>query len=260
MRPEQIALQLYTLREFTQTDEGLGETFRRVAEIGYTAIQVSGIGPVPAERVKQLADAWGLTICATHTPWRRIENELEKVAEEHRLWNCNYVGLGSIPAEYRSRGADGYKAFAAKAGPIAAKLKETYGLQFVYHNHDFEFESFGGKTGMDILFEETDPAAFGFELDLYWVQAGGGDPAAWVRKAAGRMQVVHFKDMAIAEGKPVFAEVGEGNMNYDAIIEACDETGVEWRVVEQDVCRRDPFESVAISLRNLKGKCEGGTA
>lgn len=66
------------------------------------------------------------------------------------------------------------------------------------------------------------------------------------------MQVVHLKDMAIVERKTAFAEIGEGNMNYPDIIEACRETGVEWYVVEQDVCRRDPFESLAISLNYLK--------
>jgi len=111
--------------------------------------------------------------------------------------------------------------------------------------------SYDGVTGMDVLLNETDSEAVGFELDLYWVQAGGGSPFDWVRKVAGRMQVIHLKDMAIVSRAPVFAEVGEGNMDYDGIIEACHENGVEWYVVEQDVCRRDPFESLEISLRNL---------
>ncbi|SEU18143.1 sugar phosphate isomerase/epimerase [Paenibacillus sp. NFR01] len=256
MRSEQLAAQLYTLRHYTQTADGLRDSLRKVAAAGYRSIQVSGIGPIPDETVKTLADAEGLSICATHTPWNRLEQELEAVAAQHTLWDCRYVGLGALPEVYRDS-AEGYRNFAAKAGEIARKLQEEHGLQFVYHNHHFEFERFGDKTALQILLEETDPASFGFELDLYWVQAGGGDPVEWIHKVAGRMQVVHFKDMEIVSGKQLFAEVGEGNMNYDAIIRACDETGVEWRVVEQDECRRDPFESLAMSWRYLQAKCEG---
>ncbi|GGA29294.1 sugar phosphate isomerase/epimerase family protein [Paenibacillus physcomitrellae] len=255
MKPVNLAVQLYTLRNFTQTEKGLKDTFNKVAAIGYRSAQVSGIGPIPHETVKKLADEAGLSICATHVPWDRLVDDLEGVAEQHRLWNCRYVGLGSLPESYRGS-ADGYRTFAKQANEIALKLKNDYDLQFVYHNHHFEFEKYGDKTGLEILFDETDPSAFGFELDLYWVQAGGGDPVEWIHKVAGRMQVVHFKDMAIVSGKQVFAEVGEGNMNYEALIRACDETGVEWMVVEQDECRRDPFESVDISLKYLLGKCE----
>lgn len=105
---------------------------------------------------------------------------------------------------------------------------------------------------MEILLTESDPAV-GFELDLYWVQAGGGSPVEWIRKVDGRMQVVHLKDMAIVDSKQVFAEIGEGNMNYKEIIATCRNNGVEWFVVEQDVCRRDPFESLEISLNYLGG-------
>ncbi|WP_342566121.1 sugar phosphate isomerase/epimerase [Paenibacillus sp. FSL R7-0345] len=246
-----IAAQMYTLREFTKTPEGLREAFRKVKEIGYKAVQVSGIGPIDPQLVKEYADENGLAICATHVPWNRMVNDLETLAAEHKLWNCKYIGLGSLPAEYQTS-QEGYRSFVRQATDIARTLKEKHGLQFIYHNHDFEFERFDGVTGMDVLINESDAEVLGFELDLYWVQAGGGSPVNWVRKVEGRMQVVHLKDMAIVERKPTFAEIGEGNMNYPDIIEACRETGVEWYVVEQDVCRRDPFESLAISLNYLK--------
>lgn len=246
-----IAAQMYTLREFTKTPEGLRESFRKVKEIGYKAVQVSGIGPIDPQLVKEYADESGLAICATHVPWNRMVNDLEALAAEHKLWNCKYIGLGSLPAEYQTS-QEGYRSFVRQASDIARTLKEKHGLQFIYHNHDFEFERYDGVTGMDVLINESDAEVLGFELDLYWVQAGGGSPVNWVRKVEGRMKVVHLKDMAIVERKPAFAEIGEGNMNYPDIIEACRETGVEWYVVEQDVCRRDPFESLAISLNYLK--------
>ncbi|MEK4142286.1 sugar phosphate isomerase/epimerase [Paenibacillus sp. FSL L8-0333] len=249
MNRSTIAAQMYTLRDFTKTAEDLRSTFQKVSAMGYEAIQISGIGPIDPKLVKEYADESGLAICATHVSWDRLTNDLDALAAEHKLWNCKNIGLGSLPEKFRT-GQDGYREFAKLMSDIAVTLKDQHDLQFVYHNHDFEFERFDGMTGMEILLTESDPAV-GFELDLYWVQAGGGSPAEWVRKVAGRMQVVHLKDMAIVNRKQIFAEIGEGNMNYKEIINVCRETGVEWFVVEQDVCRRDPFESLEISLRYL---------
>ncbi|WP_310833137.1 sugar phosphate isomerase/epimerase family protein [Paenibacillus pedocola] len=251
MKQTTIAAQMYTLREFTQTPEGLRAAFLKLKDIGYQAVQISGIGKIDPQLVKQYADEAGLTICATHVSWDRLVNDLEALAAEHKLWNCKYIGLGSLPGEYQDS-QESYRTFARLASEIARTLQKEHGLQFIYHNHDFEFERVDGVTGIDVLVEESDADALGFELDLYWVQAGGGSPVDWVRKVQDRMQVVHLKDMAVVDRKQVFAEIGEGNMNYEDIIKACRETGVEWYVVEQDVCRRDPFESLAISLNYLQ--------
>ncbi len=251
MERSTLAAQLYTVREYTKTAEDLRVTLHKVKSIGYESIQLSAIGPVAPELVKAYADESGLSICATHIPMKRLQDDLDSVIAEHKLWNCRYVGLGAMPAAYRTS-AEGYSTFAKEAGDIAAKLRQ-HDLQFVYHNHRFEFEKFDGRrTGLDILLEETDPHDFGFELDLFWVQAGGAQPAEWVRKVQGRMAVVHLKDMAIIHDKQETAEIGEGNMHYGELIQVCRETGVTWYVVEQDNCRRDPFESLAISYRNLQ--------
>ncbi|MEK5237145.1 sugar phosphate isomerase/epimerase [Paenibacillus sp. FSL L8-0470] len=253
MQRSTIAAQMYTLRDFTKTAEDLRAAFQKLKVMGYQAVQISGIGPIDPQLVKQYADEAGLTICATHVPWNRLVNDLDALAAEHKLWNCKYIGLGGLPGEYQSS-QEGYRTFAKLASGIARTLKEEHGLQFVYHNHDFEFERVDGVTGMEVLLQESDPEVFGFELDMYWVQAGGANPVDWVHKVKGRMQVMHLKDMAIISRGQVFAEIGEGNMNYEAIIEAGRETGVEWFVVEQDVCRRDPFESLEISLKYLISK------
>ncbi|WP_139993313.1 sugar phosphate isomerase/epimerase family protein [Paenibacillus paridis] len=250
MNVSNIAVQLYTLRDFCKNEADLEQTLRKVKGMGYEAVQVSGIGPIAPETVKQLADAAGLRICATHVSFESLLDDFENSVQKHKLWNCAYVGIGSIPEEYRSSG-DGYAEFARKASEVGKRLKE-HDLQFIYHNHQFEYQKFDGKTGMDILREESDPSAFGFELDTYWVHVGGVNPVEAIHQVKGRMGVIHLKDLEIIDHQQVFAEIGEGNLNFKAIIEACRETGVEWYVVEQDVCRRDPFESLAISLRNLK--------
>ena len=105
--------------------------------------------------------------------------------------------------------------------------------------------------GLEILFEKGSPSLC-FEIDTYWIQAGGGDPTAWIRKTKGRAPLVHFKDVGLVDRQFIFAEVGEGNLNWIGIIEACKEAGTVWHIVEQDRHQRDPFESVAISLRNMK--------
>jgi sugar phosphate isomerase/epimerase len=246
-----IAAQLYTIREFLKTPEDIAVSLKKVKQMGYDAVQVSGVGPIDSKELKALADQEQLTICATHIGYADFTNNIDEVIAKHQLWNCKYVGIGGLPQEYRTS-KEGYQKFAKEFSEIGRKLNDA-GLKFIYHNHEFEFVKFDGKTGMDILFEESDPKVFDFEIDLHWVQAGGADPVEWIRKVGGRMKVVHLKDWAVtAERERRFAEVGEGNMNYPAILKACDEIGVEWGAVEQDQCYgRDPFESLAISLRNL---------
>ncbi|WP_168119655.1 TIM barrel protein [Paenibacillus sp. HB172176] len=250
MKKSMIAAQLYTLREYCKDEAGLRDALTKVKEIGYDAVQVSGVSAsIAPEAVKAITDELGLTICATHIGFDAMLNDFDAVVAKHKLWNCKYVGLGSIPGEYRGT-KEGYLDFASKANEVSKRLKE-HDLEFVYHNHHFEYTKFDGKTGMELLQEATDPSAFGFELDMYWVQAGGANPVDAVHGVDGRMKVVHLKDMAIVDDKQVFAEVGEGNLNFPAIIKACREIGVEWYVVEQDTCMRDPFESLAMSYNYL---------
>ncbi|HEY8350759.1 MAG TPA: sugar phosphate isomerase/epimerase [Clostridia bacterium] len=248
-----IAVQLYTVREFMKTPEDTVNTLKRVKEIGYDAVQVSGTGYIDrekAELVKKAAEELGLEICATHVGFDQLESEMDWMIELHRMWNCRYVGLGAMPDRFRGS-REGYVEFAGIANGFGKVLSQN-GLRFIYHNHNFEFHKFDGMTGMQILLAETDPEYFDFEIDTYWVQAGGADPIEWIRKLKGRMDVIHFKDMVMYQGNQTMAEVGEGNLNWNGIIEACRETGVKWAAVEQDICLRDPFESLGISLRNLE--------
>lgn len=247
-----LAAQLYTLRDYLKTPEDIASTLKKVKEIGYNAVQVSGVGPIDSAQLKELADNEGLVICATHIGYPDLTERIDEVIAKHQLWDCKYVGLGGLPQDYRSSG-EGYATFAAKATEIGTKLKAA-GQTFIYHNHEFEFAKYDGKTGLDILIEQTDPDAVHFELDVFWVQAGGGDPADWIRKVNGRMKVVHLKDMIVTQDRErQFAAVGEGNMNFRRILDACNEIGVEWGAVEQDSCYgRDPFDCLASSFRYLR--------
>ncbi|MDD3927141.1 MAG: sugar phosphate isomerase/epimerase [bacterium] len=244
-----IAAQLYTLREHLKTPSDIAVTLEKVRSIGYQSVQVSGMGPIDPEELKRITDDLGLTICATHVNFTSLNEDLDRVIETHRIYQCPYVGLGSMPELYRNK--DGFREFARIISGIGAALAEK-SLTLIYHNHSFELTRWGGMTGLDILYKESDPSSFQAELDTYWVQHGGGDVVAWIKKLKGRLPVIHLKDMGIRDGRQVMAEVGEGNLDWKAILAFCEMAGVEWYVVEQDTdFLIDPFESLKTSYENL---------
>lgn len=254
-----LAVQGYTLRDFAKTPEDIAKTCARIKKIGYDAVQLSGWGKIEYPELAKIFKNEGLTCCASHIGFDRIYNETEKVAEEHHIIGCKHTAPGSMPGAWGGntmgygRSLEGYTKFAKDASEASEKLSKL-GITLSYHNHKFEFEKYpkeGGRRGQDILIEDSNKF-LNFELDTFWVQAGGCDPAAYIRKCKGRIPLLHLKDMTIRDDKQIMAEVGEGNLNWPAILQAAKEAGVEWYIVEQDSCERDPFESVAISLRNLK--------
>lgn len=245
-----IAAQLYTLRDFLKTAEDIAQTLPKVAALGYRAVQLSALGPIDTRELKRILDGEGLTVCADHVNFDQLRDHLDAVVEEHAILGCKYIAIPSIPTDYRT--GEGYARFAREASEIGRQMKER-GLVLGYHNHSFEFEKFDGRTGMEILYTESDPEVFTAEIDTYWIQHGGGDPAWWIRSVKGRSPLVHLKDMVMRGREQLMAEVGEGNLNWPAILDACKEAGVEWYIIEQDICQRDPFESLGISLRNLQG-------
>ena len=246
-----VGAQLFTTREFCKALPDIAETLKKVRRIGYTTVQISGFGPVDPKDVAKLVADTGLTVAATHIPYKRFLTELDGVIEEHKLYGCKHPAVGSVPGDYHN--ADGVKRFVGEMGPIAEKLAQA-GMDFSYHNHNTELVRYGAKTWLEMLYEQAGPNVVKAEIDTYWIQAGGGDPAAWIRKCAGREPLVHFKDMCVTrEREQRFAEIGEGNLNWPAILEACKAGGVDHVLVEQDKCYdRSPFDSLAISYRNLK--------
>jgi len=247
-----LGAQLYTVREYTQTPDDVAETLRKVAEIGYPSIQISGFGPVDPKLVAGIVRDHGLTVAATHMGWDRFLDDLDGVIETNGLWGCRHPAIGGLPGEYR--GADGIRRFLEELAPIAEKLAAV-GMDFSYHNHNRELARCdGGKTWLAALYEQADPKVLKAEIDVYWIQAGGGDPAEWLRTCAGRIPVIHLKDMCITpDGEVRMAEIGEGNLNWPAILQAAEAGGTEYYLIEQDDCYgRDPFECLAISYRNLK--------
>ena len=248
--PSRIAAQMFTLREFCKTPTDIAATMARVRKIGYQAIQASGMGPIETQELAKILSGEGLRCCATHVSLDRLMQEPEKVAEEHHILACRYTAIPIAPVPYR-KSAAGYAQCAALATQ-AARTLQPLGLHVSYHNHSFEFQRFGKKNGLEIFFDHADAKLVGAELDTYWVQHGGGDPAAWIEVLSSRQPLLHLKDLVICEDRQIMAEVGEGNLNWPAILAAAAKVGVQWYIIEQDVCQRDPFESLKISLENLR--------
>jgi sugar phosphate isomerase/epimerase len=246
-----VGAQLYTIRDHLKTLPDIAKSLEKIGKAGYKAVQLSGLGPVdPKELVKVVKDS-GLKVVSTHEGWKRFLTELEAVIVEHKNLGCVHPAIGGLPNDYFCE--TGVKRFLDELAPVAARLAQE-GMDFSYHNHNHELARHGGQRWLDMLYGQADPKMLKAEIDTYWIQAGGGDPVEWVRKCAGREPLLHLKDMTITPQRELrFAEIGEGNLNWPAILKAAEESGVEFLLVEQDLCYgRDPFESLAISCRNLK--------
>jgi len=244
-----LGAQLFTLRDHTKTLDEIRRTIDRVRKMGYVAVQASALGPIEPTELASICSAAGVQIVATHINYQRICDEVQAVIDEHQLWGCRHVAIGGLPQEFRNR--EGFSRFAVEASEAARPLIDA-GLTFSYHNHSFELERFEGRTGLDILCDESDPEVFSFEIDTYWIQHGGANPVTWLDKLADRMHIVHLKDLAMDGAQQLFAEVGEGNLEWGPILAAGKRAQIEWYLIEQDQCQRDPFESLELSLRNLR--------
>lgn len=241
----EIGAQLYTVRDFCKDLDGFSETLKRVADIGYKNVQVSGVCGFEAEWLKQQLDTNGLKCVLTHTATDRLENETQKVAIEHNVFDCQYVGLGFYAFTNKENST---AAFIERYKPVAKELKKN-GKYFMYHNHDDEFDKENGILILDRLAEAFTPEEMGFILDTYWIQRGGGDPAWWIEKMNGRVPCIHLKDYA-CKGK--MAVIGEGNINFDRVFEKAENSGCEYMLVEQDECNgENPFDCLERSYKYL---------
>lgn len=249
-----LGAQFFTLRDFCKDLNGLEESMKKVADMGYTSIQLSGVCAYEGEWAAEKAKENGLTVDITHFAYGKIINETEATIKHHDAMNCKCIGIGASPY---SKDDEGLTKFADEIAPIIPKLTAS-GHKLMYHNHHWEFGKLAdGRTFLDALCDRFTPDELGITLDTYWVQAGGADPAAWIKKLHGRIDRIHFKDMVMNNtDKAVrIAPIGEGNMNYDAIIQACLDENIEYGYVELDNCYgEDPFDCMRRSYQFLSSR------
>ena len=249
MSGTKIGITLFTLRDYVKTPKDIADTLKKVKAIGYEHIQLSALGDIDAKELADMIHSEDLHVCATHVGFDRLQDELDAVIEEHRLWGCKNIAVGSMPRPYWDMDG-GFSKFAEDASEVALNLQAA-GMTFSYHNHHTELIHVGDRIGLNILIEDSDPALC-FEIDTYWIQYGGGDPTVWIAKVKDRCPIIHFKDLAVVGREQVMAEIGEGNMNWPGIVTSCEAANAQWYVVEQDTCAGDPFDSAAISCRNMQ--------
>lgn len=244
-----LGAQLFTLRDYTQTAQDLDRSLEQVARMGYQTVQVSAIGPIPAQQVREICDKHGLRVVLTHWNPDRILNDTEAVIEEHEILGCDYIGLGMMPKKYCT--PEWLSHFAEDFKEPAKKIAAA-GKLLMYHNHNIEFQRFHGKLVMDTLLESFAPEELGFTLDTYWVQMGGADVCGWIEKLSGRIPCVHLKDMAVKGWDPIMAPVGEGNLPWEKILATLEKCGkTQYLLVEQDVCQESPFVCLEKSYQYL---------
>ncbi len=244
-----LGVQLFTLRDKCKTAEDFEETLKFLDSIGCHVIQISAIGDIDPEIVGELVKKYNMEVCVTHKPYDRMKNDLAALVHEHDLINCKNIGIGCMPGSVHES-YEGVTGFIMKCNEIAAEMKKM-GKQLCYHNHALEFEVYDGKRTFERLIEEA--PEMHFIPDTYWMQVGGVNPADYLRKLKGRVEVCHFKDMRIVNNQQQFAECGTGNIDFAACYKACKEIGVKYIVIEQDHCYdKDPYESVRIGFEGLK--------
>lgn len=253
MAKTQIGAQMFTLRQYTQTPDDIARTFERVKAMGYDAVQCSALGPIDSESLARCLRDNALTCAATHVSLDQLK-QTQACLDHHAALACSYTAIGGA-GHHPDWSANDWIAFARQLSAAAQPL-EAAGLHVGYHNHSHELAMHDGRRPLDILANHCDPVVW-LEVDTYWIAHGGGDPAVWIDRIAttgpDRVPCVHAKDMAITPtGEQVMAEVGAGNLHWPAILEACKNAGTQWYLVERDRGPTEAFESLRISLENLK--------
>jgi sugar phosphate isomerase/epimerase len=243
-----IAVQMYTLRDVCGEDF-IG-TLKAVAEIGYHGVELAGTYGIAAEELGTLLKDLGLGCAGTHIGIDALENEFDKTVEFYRAVGTSFLTIPGLPGNY-TESAEAWKRTADLLTVTGRKLKEE-GFQLSYHNHSHEFTKFDGEYGLDILYQNSDPDALHAQIDTYWVQHGGEDPADYMKKLGKRMSVIHLKDMA-DDDEQSFAEIGNGILDWERIFKVAEDAGVKWYSIEQDTCPGPTIDSVRISFENLKG-------
>jgi sugar phosphate isomerase/epimerase len=248
-----LGVQLYTVRQQAQSD--LPGVLAAIRKIGYTTVETfAGQYKVPAAQLrKTIADA-GLKLPSGHFGYGDFDTKFDYAKE----LGVHYMVCSSVPEslgnslEGFKRGAEQYNKWGEKA--------QSMGMQFAFHNHNSEFQTYDGVTGIATLLKNTDPKLVQWQMDCYWVAQAGRNPVKMLHEYSGRISMLHLKDRkagaapSVTLGKQAqhFTEVGNGTLHWRQILQAGRKEGVRYMFVEQDITERPPLESLQISYTNLQ--------
>ena len=243
-RIDKVGIQLYTVRDQMKADfEG---TLAHIAQIGYKEVEFAGyFSHAPAD-VKAILDRHGLSSPSTHVAFES-DDQWKAALDAAKTIGHEYIVMPWIPQE-RRKTLDDWKNF-AQVFNHAGQAAHDAGIQFAYHNHDFEFPKLDGQVPYDVLLQSTDPQLVKLEIDLYWITKAGQDPLDYFARWPGRIPLVHVKD---SQGAPEhkMADVGQGKIDWKRIFAKREQAGIQHFFVEHDQPPQ-PFEDVAVSYRYL---------
>jgi sugar phosphate isomerase/epimerase len=274
-----IGVQAMMLKNEFATD-GAFTTLKRLSDLGFNAVEISQI-PMSEANVGEIDRArteLGMEIAALSavldapvgSPNESLTDKFDKIVADCKRLSCSMVRIGMMPFSAMAS-KDALLDFCRRSNEMADRLGEA-SISLYYHNHHNEFAKYDGQYVLDIIREKA--PSLKFELDVHWIQRGGKDPVKVLQDYAGLVDLVHLKDyrigqmparafealeegdysafMAAFTGIVQFAEVGEGNLDFKAIIDQALSSGAKYLLIEQDdQYGRSPFECLATSRQNL---------
>jgi sugar phosphate isomerase/epimerase len=254
-RLQAIGVQLYTVRDILPQKPA--EVLNAIRAMGYQEVEATFQG---YDKIRPMVEASGLKAISIHIDSDLVgkgDGEMSRVVDQLKSWGFQYAVYPWVPENERG-GADAMKAFAGKLNRFGEKCHAA-GIQFCYHNHAFESAPAGNQTLFQILIDNTDKKLVGFELDCFWLAVSGNDPAEFIKKLSGRVHLLHCKDMERGTGHrfnesvpaAAFKEVGNGVLDWPAILRAAVAAGVKHYFVEQDQTPGDPLASLRQSYDYL---------
>ena len=250
MTTHRVGLQLYTVRDQTASDFKL--TLRRVAEMGYQGVEFARYGNLSSKEMADVLADLGLQAFGSHVGLLLLEQNLDAQINYCLDIGCPYIAIPTLTPKWRSVDIEGYRKLAGYLNTLGQQCSQR-GISLVYHNHDFDFvqveEQGQGKYLLDILLAETDPAYLQLELDSGWAAYSGVDVVSYLQKYAGRIPLIHLKDLT---AERTFAEIGEGTLDIAAYYKAAVASGTSYYLVDNDTPRPPSLESVRRSLEHLK--------
>ncbi|GGM37970.1 sugar phosphate isomerase [Paraliobacillus quinghaiensis] len=278
MRKGKIGVQMMMLKGKVE-ELGVYETMRRLNQLGYRAVEVSQI-PMTEENVlefRRASEDFDIEIAALSAPLEpmlpgmggeTLNNNFDKIVSDCKTLNCRYLRIGMLPLNKMSD-KNKIMAFINDAEAMAVRLAER-GIELYYHTHHIEFQKYDGEYLLDMMKNNT--SKLGFELDVHWIQRAGENPVKIIEQYRDRIALLHLKDYRIGKldvgeedlkdmgqffGKFTnlieFAEVGEGNLDINAVIHAGLKSGAQYFLIEQDdTYGKDSFDCLKISGDNLR--------
>jgi sugar phosphate isomerase/epimerase len=256
---ENIGVQLYTVRRAMRQDfEG---TIAQVAAIGYKEVEFAGYFGRSPKDIRSILDRHGPISPSTHVDYEVLGDKWQNEIETSKVLGQSFIICPSIPEELRNQ-PDGWRR-AAETFNRAGEVSRQAGIQFGYHNHWFEFYPVNGKRPYDFLLEECDPSLVKMEMDLCWIEVGGGDPLDYFDRYPGRFPLVHVKDVKrlptrkesggqdFSSSELGMTEVGSGVIDWKKIFAQSDKAGIKHYFVEHDNPKA-PFDSLRTSFNYLK--------